>query len=78
MCAPSARGHGLGKRAIEFAAACARQTGATRIRLTVNKHNAAAIAAYQRAGFVRTRELVADIGGGYVMDDYEFVLCAVK
>lgn len=38
--------------------------------LTVNKHNAGSIAVYEKRGFTKARELVTDIGGGYVMDDY--------
>lgn len=38
--------------------------------LTVNKHNDNAIAAYKKMGFEITRSQVADIGGGFVMDDY--------
>lgn len=38
--------------------------------LTVNKHNDSSIAAYKKMGFTVTREQVADIGGGFVMDDY--------
>lgn len=38
--------------------------------LTVNKHNDGSIAAYKKMGFEITREQVADIGSGFVMDDY--------
>jgi ribosomal protein S18 acetylase RimI-like enzyme len=38
--------------------------------LTVNKHNSNSIAAYKKMGFEITREQVADIGSGFVMDDY--------
>ena len=36
----------------------------------MNKHNAAAIAAYRNCGFVTREEVVVDIGNGFVMDDY--------
>ena len=68
----SMRGKGLGRRAVNFVHAFAGEQGLSTIRLTVNKHNAAAIAAYERTGFTRTGEVVTDIGGGYVMDDYVF------
>ncbi|MDA7962830.1 MAG: GNAT family N-acetyltransferase [Gammaproteobacteria bacterium] len=68
----SARGQGYGARAVEFLRGLAREQGMEKIRLTVNKGNALAIAAYERAGFTRTGELVIDIGGGYVMDDFVF------
>lgn len=42
----------------------------TSVWLTVNKHNAGSIAAYQRMGFVIVESIVTDIGGGYVMDDF--------
>ena len=38
--------------------------------LTVNKYNSNSIAAYKKCGFITTRELVTDIGNGFVMDDY--------
>ena len=70
----SVRGRGLGRRAVDFTRQFARDQGLAVIRLTVNKHNAAAIAAYERTGFIRSGEVVTDIGGGYVMDDYAFEL----
>lgn len=41
------------------------------ICLTVNKHNHQAISFYHKAGFVNTGSVVADIGGGFVMDDWK-------
>lgn len=38
--------------------------------LTVNKNNLNTIAAYEKMGFVKVRTQCADIGGGFVMDDY--------
>ncbi|MGN0182067.1 MAG: GNAT family N-acetyltransferase [Candidatus Ornithomonoglobus sp.] len=38
--------------------------------LTVNKYNSGSIAVYEKQGFQKTRSLVTDIGGGFVMDDY--------
>lgn len=67
------RGHGIGKKAMEFIEKQARQKGLTAIRLTVNKHNRSSIEAYLKMGFKKIRELVIDIGGGFVMDDYEMV-----
>lgn len=40
------------------------------IYLTVNKYNLDAIKAYQKMGFEIKKELITDIGKGYVMDDY--------
>lgn len=38
--------------------------------LTVNRHNTEPVSVYKRMGFCVTREQAADIGGGFVMDDY--------
>jgi GNAT superfamily N-acetyltransferase len=65
-----ARGLGLGRRAIEYLGEEARARGRRAIRLGVNKRNPS-IAIYERLGFRITGEMVVDIGGGYVMDDYE-------
>lgn len=50
--APAIRGRGEGKRALAFAAARARETGAHALRLEVSHENHRARAAYLRAGFV--------------------------
>lgn len=70
----SARGKGFGKAAIEFVKTEAQKRGLSQIRLTVNKYNHNSITAYLKMGFEKTRELVMDIGQGYVMDDYEMAL----
>lgn len=44
--------------------------GVATIDLTVNRNNARALAYYHRCGFEVSGEVVADIGDGYVMDDY--------
>jgi len=41
------------------------------VRLMVNRNNADAIAAYKSMGFQTKREVVTDIGQGFVMDDFE-------
>ena len=48
----------------------ARDQSATRLWLQVNRGNTAAIAAYQKYGFIIREARVFDIGGGFVMDDY--------
>lgn len=48
----------------------ARRHGANAVKLNVNKHNAKAIAAYRKHGYEVIESVVADIGKGYVMDDY--------
>lgn len=41
-----------------------------RLWLTVNKHNDNSVAAYKKMGFRIIDEQCADIGSGFVMDDY--------
>lgn len=64
------RGKKYARRAIEFYVNYSRENGLGAIWLTVNKHNDSTIAAYKAMGFEITGEGVADIGNGYVMDDY--------
>ena len=64
---------GLGRGIMAFVEAYCRKTGIRELWLTVNKHNADAIAFYQRMGFVTESVLVQDIGNGFVMDDYRLV-----
>jgi len=61
------QGRGLGKAAISFIKTNA---GSKPITLTVNKDNSDSIVFYQRIGFKMSGEVVIDIGGGYVMDDF--------
>ena len=63
-------GQGLGSQLLAHVEATAAARGYARIILQVNKQNRKAIAAYSRNGYDRERELVVDIGGGFVMDDY--------
>lgn len=65
-----ARGKGFAAEVMTFAENRCRRHGKVKIRLTVNRANTGSIAAYHRMGFVTVREEVADIGNGYVMDDY--------
>ncbi|MFO1476990.1 MAG: GNAT family N-acetyltransferase [Verrucomicrobiota bacterium] len=67
---PELQGRGLGSLLLRHCEAEARRLGGRRLMLNVNKGNARAIAAYQRNGYKIAREVVADIGGGYVMDDF--------
>lgn len=66
----SFRGLGYGKATLLFVENHARSNGLKKIRLTVNKNNTGSIKAYVNFGFVRVDDVVMDIGGGYVMDDY--------
>jgi GNAT superfamily N-acetyltransferase len=66
----SVHGLGLGAFALAWAAERARELGARRLQLRVNKRNAVAIRAYRRAGFGFVEDVCTDIGSGYVMDDF--------
>ena len=55
---------------IEFVAGLARELGKSGVYLTVNRYNENTIAVYHATGFETVRTQVADIGNGYVMDDY--------
>jgi len=54
----------------EIIALCRWEYGFNIIRLTVNKHNAVAIAAYRQIGFTIIDSVKTDIGNGFFMDDY--------
>lgn len=64
------RGKGYFNRMIQFIEQYAADHGLNTLYLTVNKYNDGSIAVYRKKGFDVVREVVADIGNGYVMDDY--------
>jgi GNAT superfamily N-acetyltransferase len=64
-----ARGAGTGRVCMEFIEQLARRRGLKLLWLTVNKGNPA-VKAYERLGFRIAADLVMDIGGGFVMDDF--------
>ena len=70
---PEFAGCGMGSLALRWVTEQARARGLERLRLCVNKHNAGAIRAYLRNGFVFHEDVVTDIGGCFVMDDYVMV-----
>lgn len=70
---PEFAGRGIGAQALEWVAERAREQGLHSLRLFVNKHNTGAIRAYRRAGFSFDKDVVTEIGGGFVMDDYVMV-----
>lgn len=67
---PDHQGRGVGRALLDVAAVEARAQGCREWVLAVNKHNTAAQAAYRRYGFVVREAVCADIGNGFVMDDY--------
>ncbi len=67
---PAVHGLGLGAVALDWTAQRARELGARRLQLRVNKRNAVAIRAYRRAGFAFLEDVCTDIGSGFAMDDF--------
>lgn len=65
-----ARGHGYAGRAFDFLEGLARARGLSAVWLTVNRFNTHAIEVYKARGFRILRTQAADIGGGFIMDDY--------
>ena len=55
---------------MEYLKGLAKENRVDKIGLRVNIYNTNSIAAYEKFGFKTIAEDVADIGGGYVMDDY--------
>ena len=64
------RGEGIPRAAFEFIAELCKKEGLDKVYLTVNKKNFHAIEVYKHYGFYEIDAVVADIGCGYVMDDY--------
>jgi ribosomal protein S18 acetylase RimI-like enzyme len=64
------RGHGYASEAMAFLEQLCVDRKLSHIWLTVNRHNESSIAVYEKKGFRSIRELAADIGNGYVMDDF--------
>lgn len=65
----SSRGSGTGRLCMEFIEQLAGQRGLTLLWLTVNKGNPS-VKVYERLGFRIAKDIVMDIGNGFVMDDY--------
>jgi GNAT superfamily N-acetyltransferase len=66
---PSQKSKGAGSLIIDFIKQLANQEYVNQIELNVNKLNSA-VQFYEKKGFFRAKEMVLDIGNGYVMDDY--------
>ncbi|WP_372518546.1 GNAT family N-acetyltransferase [Candidatus Ruminimicrobiellum ovillum] len=66
------RGKQVASKAFEFIENLAKEKKLKSVWLTVNKNNNHAIEVYKHKGFVVIRKQVADIGNGFVMDDYVF------
>ncbi len=64
------RGKGFGLQLLEFVKKECGDLGFKTIWLTVNRFNHDTIEWYKRHGFTITKEVKADIGKGFYMDDY--------
>lgn len=70
----SARGRGYASQMFECIKQIGRERGLKSVWLTVNRGNDGPIAVYRHWGMKVIREQAADIGQGFVMDDYVFSL----
>ncbi|MCR4663605.1 MAG: GNAT family N-acetyltransferase, partial [Endomicrobiaceae bacterium] len=66
------RGKQIASKTFEFIENMVKERNLKSVWLTVNRNNNHAIDVYKHRGFVVTRTQVADIGNGFVMDDYIF------
>lgn len=66
----SFRHKGIASQVIHFLCRIGKRDGLEKIWLTVNRNNLGSIEAYKHLGFITERLQVAEIGEGYVMDDY--------
>lgn len=64
------RGKGYGKKMMNFVFSKAKKDGFKSVYLTVNRYNAPSIKIYEKSGFNKISEKAADIGNGFIMDDY--------
>lgn len=69
----SYRGKGRGRECINFIINLCFQLGLKTLWLTVNKDNQT-VKIYEKLGFTNAGSIVADIGNGFVMDDYKMVM----
>lgn len=70
---PEAAGKGIGAAALNWVSEQSKALDLKQVRLLVNKHNHQAVRAYLRNGFVFEKDVVTDIGDGFVMDDFSMV-----
>ena len=64
------RGNRFASNTFDFLQSICKERGLHAIWLTVNRYNDNTIEIYKKKGFKIIRTQVADIGNGYVMDDY--------
>lgn len=66
---PKQKSKGAGRKIIDYIKQKAIKASVLYIELNVNKYNSA-VEFYEKMGFFRAKEMILDIGNGYVMDDY--------
>lgn len=71
---PEQHGRGIGSRALKLLTEELRDFSVRELELRVNRNNSTAINFYQKGGFRIVEEDKADIGNGYVMDDFIMLL----
>ena len=64
------RGKGIGSYMFQKFIEICKLRDLKTIWLTCNRNNTGSLAVYEHLGFKKVREEVADIGNGFVMDDY--------
>lgn len=64
------RGKGYAGKTLKKLFDMTKERGLNMVWLTVNKYNEHTIKVYEHMGFAKARTQVADIGNGFVMDDY--------
>lgn len=64
------RGKGLASKAMKFLENICEERELNKIWLTVNRYNDHTIKVYKKKGFKIITTQVADIGNGFIMDDY--------
>lgn len=64
------RGRGYASQTMAFLEQRCKDKALSSIWLTVNRYNESSIAIYEKKGFRIVREQAADIGNGFVMDDF--------
>jgi diamine N-acetyltransferase len=68
------RSRGLGRASMEFITDMCRRMKLEYLWLTVNKDNRDSIRIYQKLGFRIEGSVKADIGNGFVMDDFKMMM----
>ena len=66
---PECQGKGFGKKLIDKAIEEINTENQKSLILNVNKKNPS-LNFYEKIGFIKAREMVIDIGNGFLMDDY--------